>query len=156
MMKKLSIFMLVLGLASVAGASLSLNNDPGTKTATIDGIIDVPQTIYLFFGSDAALTISKGAAAPSMAGYSMTVPEAQGYGVPIPSAYTTGECWIMGAAAGEVYQNGTYLQAVYTGVHPVLAGWFDEEGGYGEYGTIPEPATIALLGLGGLLLRRRK
>jgi hypothetical protein len=157
MMKKLAVLMLVFGLAPVAGAALSFNVT-GT-TATIDGIIDLPQTIYLFIGADAPITVSLGAAAPSMAGFSMDVPTAQGYGVPIPSMYTGGECWIMGAAAGEFYLTGLYLQGVGTAGTHVIGGWFDEVGGYGAIGTgilTPEPATVALLGLGGLLLRRRK
>jgi len=155
-MKKLLIFVLVLGLASVAGAALSLNHDDVTGTATIDGIIESDVTIYLFLASDAPITISLGAAAPTLAGYGDTVANYQTYGVPIPAMYTEGEGWVMASAAGELYQTGTYLQGIYAPGDNVLAGWFDEAGNYGEIGSIPEPATIALLGLGGLLLRRRK
>jgi hypothetical protein len=159
MMKKLLIFMLVLGLAPIAGATLSVNISSTEPNATISGLIEFTQTVYLFLASTSPITISKGDAAPSMAAYSLTVAEAQGYGVPIPTRFTTGEAWTMAAPPGELYKTGVYLIGLGTNGDEVLGGWFDEAGGYGELGGgffVPEPATIALLGLGGLLLRRRK
>ena len=159
MMKKLLIFMLVLGMASVAGATLTFNLASDSPTATFDGVIEFEQTIYLFIASDAPIAIDLGAAAPSMAMYQGTVADFQGFGVPIPTEYSYGEGWIMGAAAGEDYLTGTYLIGVGAVGDSVLGGWFDEVGGYGELGggtLIPEPMTVLLLGLGGLFLRRRR
>ena len=160
-MKKLLVLMLVLGMASMANATLSLNVSSTEPVATIDGLIESETTIYLFIASDAPIVITKGGAAPSLAGYGDTVAAYRGYGVPIPSEYTYGEGWIMGAPAGEAYVTGTYLIGTGAAGDNVMGGWFDEVGGYGEIdyrGTlvVPEPATIALLGLGGLLLCRRK
>ncbi len=157
-MKKLLVLMLVLGMCSIAGATLSFNISSTDPEASIDGLIEYSQTVYFWIGSDAPITITKGAEAPSLAGYSMTVATAQSYGVSIPSLYTYGEAWIMGASTGEDYQTGTYLEGAGANGDSVAAGWFDEVGGGSTYGTgtlVPEPMTIALLGLGGLFLRRR-
>jgi hypothetical protein len=160
MMKKFVLtLMFVLGMAQVAGAVLSVNNSPTEPKVTIDGLIEFDHTIYLFIASTSPITISEGAAAPSMSAFSLTVPEAIGYGVPIPVRFTTGEAWTMAAAPEEPYQTGTYLIGNGTPGNEFLCGWFDEAQGYGELGGgyfVPEPSTIALLGLGGLLLRRRK
>ena len=157
-MKKVLILLLVVGMSSVAGADLNFNIATDAPSATIDGLIESTVTIYLFIGSDAPMTISAGGAAPSLAAFGGTVATFQGYGVPIPTTYTDGEAWIMGSAPGEDYLTGTYLIGVGAAGDSVLGGWFDEAGGYGEFGSgtlVPEPMTIALLGLGGLFLRRR-
>jgi hypothetical protein len=158
-MKKLLVLMLVLGMTSVAGAALSLTIDPLVPECSIDGLIESATTIYLFIASDASIAVSLGDAAPSMAGYAMDVATAQSYGIPIPGAYPNGDAYVMAAAPGEDYLTGTYLAGAGAAGDNVLVGWFDEVGGYGEIGAgvlVPEPMTIALLGLGGLFLRRRR
>jgi len=159
-MKKLLIFMLVLGMASMANATLSLNVSSTEPNAGITGVIESPVTIYLVLASNAPIAITKGGATPSMGAYSGPVSELAGYGVVVPALYTLGEYWIMGTAPGEPYKTGNYLIGAGEVGDEVYGGWFDEvdmtmtEIGHGTL--IPEPMTIALLGLGGLLLRRRK
>jgi hypothetical protein len=156
MMKKLLVLVLIFAMAPVASAvtaSLSYTGNlpgPGGIDLTVTGATYDP---YLAIVSDAGVlsAFGAGAAAPSVSG---------SFGA-ISVGGQDGEVWGMGTAAGEAYQDGVWLTAnwssavgvwvrAYETVDTVNWTLLDEI-------FIPEPMTVALLGLGGLfLLRRRK
>jgi hypothetical protein len=166
-MKKLLILMLVLGLASMATAALVINingSDPGGSGNIINGDeIQVMSTnadtylgyVFIKTGSESG-SLANGAFGSDYAGdqrsisaYSVT---GYGAGYKIIADYldtatptVSGEHFVMDFSGGslsdtgviDLYHNLTVVDS-YT------------------YTVVPEPMTIALLGLGGLLLRRRK
>jgi hypothetical protein len=166
MMRKLLVLVLVLGIASVANAALTIDEGAGSAlpdgTLTIGIVSDDTSSWYGLLvidpGGDGSLTNGVDLAAAGDLGsimiftydigigfgYDMT---ADGLTV-LPSAGTQFEVdWdTTGLMAGDsatisLYANGNTDTAVDTAVVTV----------------IPEPMTVALLGLGGLfLLRRRK
>jgi hypothetical protein len=168
-MKKLLVLMLVLGMTSVASAALgdiTLNAKGDLSGVTVDGTMAALDTevFYILVVSEGTVSpldgMGLGAAAPSMAGYGA---DSDGWIGTIPfTAGYTGGAWVMASAPGEVFKTGEYLNlgVAYVGQAWVEAWYFDE--GSGATGFInsvllPEPMTLALLGLGGLfMLRRRK
>jgi hypothetical protein len=168
-MKKLLVLMLVLGMAASAHAALgdlTLKADADLLGVTVEGTMAATdaEVFYILLVSDGAIGqldgTALGAAAPSMAGYAAGSSAWVGV-IPFTSGYTGGS-WVMASAPGEVFKTGVYLanDVSYTGQATVEAWWFEE--GTGATGFIndvvlPEPMTVALLGLGGLfILRRRK
>jgi len=84
----------------------------------------------------------------------------KGFGFLVPTGYT-GKVWIMEAQPGEAYIAGDYLTAFSNNIGIwSYAAWFDDVGNSGIIGhvfLVPEPMTLALLGLGSLfVLRHRK
>jgi hypothetical protein len=197
MMKKFLIFMLVLGMASVATATLQISVDgeyePHDSTIYLDptGVL-APATCILDIWNDANIV-------PSGAGEgnwllmcdtalgTITNGVAVAYGdVTLMGPLSASESGVTGMPEGYDGEYGAILLVGVTTVIPVGTKLFDEilftcmgQGDVlitleritdgGEYPAdpavlydsvtihqIPEPATIALLGLGGLLLRRRK
>jgi hypothetical protein len=189
MMKKLLIFMLVLGMASLAGAM--------TLKISVDGIVDPPESLIVLHpseyarldihssgfvvGDDTYLALVANTSLATISGGVVVIPpapldsyigdDAVGFGMPIPE----GENGIWGlisllatsgSAPGGIYfdeilfhcegplpQPRDVVVKLYI-VDPyfVTATMVDSV----IIHQIPEPATIALLGLGGLLLKRRK
>ena len=161
-MKKLLVLMLVLGMNPAASAlNLTIRMDPTTPIVTVGGELD--QDLYIaLLSKDGSLTdYTLGSAAPSMSMYFVTEAPMfdEGLGFLVPTGYT-GEVWVMASQPGEPYSAGDYLTATVNPIIGAYACWFDEDGGYGIIGEVvllPEPMTLALLGLGGLfVLRRRK
>ena len=160
-MKKLLVLSLVLGIASLATAGLTISAANVTETSfdlVISGLgSDVP--------NEASGSINGGVYG-DLSGDSLTVLAANGNlggGNYIESYdgwdFTVGDLaagavadgdWISisysGAAAGTTYSFDMYDYAVSS---------FTAVGGI-DVTTVPEPATMALLGLGALVLRRRK
>jgi hypothetical protein len=155
---------LVLGMTSAVSAlTLEIKNDDVTFTPTawVEG--DLDQDLYLAILGNGPLTYTLGDEAPSLSEWFGTEADmiTYGYGHLVPAGYT-GDVYILGLGMPpEEYVPGTYLKVSGTAGDMAYACWFDPmtttEGVIGEVELLPEPMTIALLGLGGLfLLRRRK
>ena len=167
MLKKLLVLSLVLGLAGVANASysLTLNGSTAPDEVTIAPcdyvVIDVSEsasgtgfTLYLeLLGSDYG----------EWAG-GMTVHDIAGTLASYDEDFGYVDTWrlISGGTAG--YEAGTHFEISFhcKAEGDVTINLYDENWTYPVidaitiHQVIPEPMTIALLGLGGLFLRRRK
>jgi len=176
-MKKLLALILVLGMASLAGAGLQ------TLVPGLDVDVDTDAKTITFIAPAAAAT--DGGSVIGL-GLGVMVPDAGAIGF-VSTAFGTGGEGMPGADLG--YPEGSW--AAYSGVNltgngnigvlavfsyagdPTKVDLFNEEMiGLGNSEVsfrdgstvslagmsiiIPEPATMALLGLGGLFLRRRK
>ena len=167
-MKKLLILMLVLGLASVANAAVSLSIDGVNATDGTEDI-DIGSTITLSVLSDdisnwmmevtvltADATLGTPAfttAAGGMAGYSdwsdasLWIYELSTGGTD-PDFPMVGEQWTMSLTTLGALGSHFNVDIGPYGAQPVSSI---------DFTVVPEPMTIALLGLGSLfLLRRRK
>jgi hypothetical protein len=157
-MKKLLVLLLVLGMASAASAALVVSQpDPTSLEVVVSG--DLTQDLYLILSSDGVLSgFTIGADAPDLSNYAGPTSDLAGMGL-FPVGYV-GEYWVMASSQNPYPLTGTYLTAMGGDVgDSVNLSWFDEAGGAGDLGTIilvPEPMTVALLGLGGLLMLRRR
>ena len=161
MMKKLLIFMLVLGVASTASAVTVLDDirlDLSGTTLTVvgltagasfdGGIYDeavtiesytTPKTVNSNAGSLGAIDLFSGT---GYNGFDITVGST---GLEDPAWPVVAGDWFTVEYSGDV---GDVMQIYDYGVSATVA--------VGTLNIVPEPMTIALLGLGGLFLRRRK
>jgi hypothetical protein len=193
MMKKLLILVLVLGMASMASATII----PGLLQISVNGNMSVnPPVLNLNVDETCTLDIFTDVGIPTGTGMDMVLIVATSCGTitggvalkpngsaGMDPAYLASEnvTSLPGGQDGGVFAFGTFDTAIpgMTKIYDyitfqcksgngdtivTLAG-IDEDWDYGDPGVIydqvtihqvPEPATIALLGLGGLLLRRRK
>jgi hypothetical protein len=185
-MKKLLVLILVLGMASMANAALyiTVNGEPAPPESEI--ILDVSDTIMLDISSDiditpggegegqavlyaktACATIVGGVPIPSHTDYVLQIMDAATAGVPIGAdengvftvIFTFGEP----IPAGTIFDEIIFHCESLNGPTPVILEEVDMMGNLTGHiidqivvHQIPEPATIVLLSLGGLLLRRRK
>ena len=165
-MKKFLVLMLVLGIASAANATLSLSFDgqpnPGEVTITISTvfIVDVHQDAaneypHFWVGYTGPATPTGDPlgqmVAPAPADYVLSD---GGYGPGWVYAYKSGTAF---GDPGEWW----VLEMHCSGEGDFVVDLYDPTGGtvidtLTVHQIVPEPMTIALLGLGGLLLRRRK
>ncbi len=169
-MKKLLIFMLVLGLASVANATLTIV-DNFDRTLDIETDVVLTTSDYLYYtlvGDVCEVTISGGNIDPCLVAengnfWSISIgDDAVGVGYPVVSGmngiYMTVTLFTGTFASGTRLFEGIDWALVGAPTVPTIYLYRVPEDFSGP-GTvddsIPEPMTIALLGLGGLFLRRR-
>ena len=156
-MKKLLVLTLVLGLSSAANAAFDMiviDEGGGDFSLTFTCDADEPDE-YFALGITAGGTLSNvaiGPDAPSMSDiWGPIVPDLSAY---LPGL--TGWYGVFASAAGEVKTPGIWLTA---DAHIDSIAWvylysFDEAMNFTV--EVPEPTTMALLGLGALLLRRHR
>jgi len=174
-MKKLLIFMLVLGMTSAASAAVVLSIDGDTAVSEIN--IAVTDTFTLGLVSDAPTTgfvsmyfalIAPASLVDGSLGSPVDETGEMMFSVIAPwSDATLGDGYAMTPATMTSIAAGTWYKMTYTHAanYPVAITLYGDTGvGAPDAGNvidtvtvIPEPMTIALLGFGGLfLLRRRK
>jgi hypothetical protein len=170
MMKKLLIFVLVLGLASTANAvlELSLNGDTdGPDNITEITIAPSDEITIDVYSPDGApdkfwLGIAKLGGDGEWLGHNLYIPPAPSTMVITDGGY--GPDWFYGNMPTPATDSepGVWFDAVFhcLGEGTVSIDLYDA-GGINVIDAIlvtqlPEPATVLLLGLGGLFLRRRK
>ena len=164
-MKKLLILVLVLGLASAANAWV-LSYDEGTSVVTaISEAGDTLGDSYLGMVVDSAGILSSFGSdpcAPETAQNFSNLPESS---LPLLLAEQQGELWTF-TDSGEPYEYpvGPWFHATFAFASGPAAStvslyeWYEGDNSaiLRAIITIPEPATMALLCIGGLFLRRRK
>jgi hypothetical protein len=185
MMKKLLALMLVLGISSVAGAALTLDvglremdiGDTQAIGVAGDGATDPPLTVYLMVEGPASIDGGTNQyPGGGLEGYDDAEVLAAGLGVSVPELIAQfaefvampdlSDVSMITLAAGAIPMpalEGTLVSditltgnaeglATLTLLGDDFATVYDSV----DVTVIPEPVTIALLGLGGLFLRRRR
>jgi hypothetical protein len=163
MMKKLLVLTLVLGMASLSSAAFDLGDIDGLGYSVTGNTVTVTGTnvggYLMSLAADDGSVLSNGIVAPEFTA------------VNDPGSFYYGE-WTGASAANTSYVTGTIFTIDFTPGASLLTFTYSGIVGASEItiagqatslvdatmtlAAIPEPATMALLGLGGLFLRRKK
>jgi hypothetical protein len=166
MMKKVLILLMVLGITSIAGAATNLTWSVDTVNVGVSDTVHVtlsadnnsaydPKWMGNTAGTIAEIVdVQKRAAAGEDGAVVDKAPGSDGWWT-LAAADTTG-------TPGDTIQSGIQydvtIKGLAVGTYTLDSDYYGAGGATNDVLTIivPEPITIALLGLGGLLLRRRK
>jgi len=172
-MKKFLVLAMILGLSVSANGALTGLNVDGTTSIDADGLADIETgatvTVYVLAGADAStagyLDMLKGKATMPWGNLAKIMPGAGDLGGPAQdySTETLYDYYFGVASSTGTYPGGLVLSAQVTATGAV-GQTFNVDLINEALTTVdtitftitPEPMTIALLGLGGLFLRRRK
>jgi hypothetical protein len=156
-MRKLVVLMLVLGMASLANATLTLALNSDTQVALVSST-DLGYNAYITVPNAVAHTF----ALTSNAGGSATVGASENYGDGLDWRFLTiaaNPALSQFVSPGQqVLVNVTGAKLSLTGNSSQLVQVWDSAGTteLARCYIVPEPMTLAILGLGSLLLRRKK
>jgi hypothetical protein len=160
-MKKMLSLALVLGMAVIANAAVinfSGNNNVGAGAVNLN-VTDVGEWLDGFMvitiQGTGTLTSALGPAAPTEAALAGTMAQFD-----LATTYGNGDVWTM-ISSTSVYPSGVWINAAYAGAvaGDVLTARVSLDGAtwtdLGSITIVPEPATMVILALGGLLFRRK-
>jgi hypothetical protein len=160
-MKKLLVLVLVLGMSVMANAAVinfAGDNTPGAGNVSIS-VSNIGEWLDGFMvvtiQGAGTLTSQKGPAAPTEAALAGTMAEFD-----LATTYGNGDVWTM-ISSTSVYPSGVWINAAYAGAvaGDVLTARVSLDGAtwtdLGSITIVPEPATMVILALGGLLFRRK-
>ena len=160
------IFILVLGLAASANATFSLSFNSGTNVVSVNAVSQGDLIVGLVVDTGTLTSFALGPQGPGSAfasgpfgpGVASAFPD------PLLNAFS-GEVWTLATDIAEVAIDGSWLTAIvgapapgnFARLYEVAPGSAMTVGpALAIVEVIPEPMTIALLGLGSLFIRRKK